>query len=57
MIATTTEADEYWHLHHSNYRNTLIYAHTTLRTLPTCDIRIGWGILSASAAGDFAELT
>jgi len=42
MMVNTTQADEYWHLHHSDWRNTLIYVHTILRTLPTCDIRLGW---------------
>ena len=30
--------EEYWHLHHSDRRNTLMYAHMTLRALSTCDI-------------------
>jgi len=29
-------ARKHWHLHRSDCRNTLIYAHTTLRTLPSC---------------------
>ena len=34
MIASTTSSDQYWHFHRSGSRNTLIYAHTTSRTLP-----------------------
>jgi hypothetical protein len=37
-------------------RNTLIYAHTTLCTLPTGDINIGSLKLLALEAGDFVEL-
>jgi hypothetical protein len=41
MIAATRYTDQYWHLHRSDCRNTLIYAHTTSRTLQTCGISIG----------------
>ena len=37
-------------------RKTLIYAHTTSRTLPTCDISLGSLTLTAPEAGDFVEL-
>jgi len=40
----------------SDCRNTLIYAHTTWRTLPTGDINIGSLKLLALEAGDFVEL-
>jgi hypothetical protein len=56
MIAATTSADEYWHLHRSEYRNTLIYAHTTSRTLPACDISLGSLTLPAPEVRDFVEL-
>jgi len=46
---------EYWHLHHSHCRNTLIYAHTTSRTLPTCDISLGSLIVAMVEARDFVE--
>jgi len=41
VTATATSADQYWHLHHSGLRNTLVYAHTASRTLPTFDISLG----------------
>ena len=40
----------------SDCRNTLIYAHTNSRTLPTCDISLGSITLPASEAGDFVKL-
>jgi len=46
---------EYWHLHPSDCRNTLIYAHTTSRNLPTCDMSIDSLIVAMREAGDFAE--
>jgi hypothetical protein len=49
-------SDQYWHLHRSDCRNILIYAHTTLRTVLTCDISLGSLTLPASEAGDFVEL-
>ena len=42
-----------WHLHRCDCRNTLIYAHTTSRTLPTCDISLDSITLPESEAGDF----
>jgi len=56
MIAATTKAGEYWHLHRSTYRNTVIYAHTTSRTVPTCNISLVLLMLPAHEAGDFVEL-
>ena len=53
VITTTTSADEHWHLHRSEYRNTLIYAHMTSPTLAPCDISLGSLILPAPQAGDF----
>ena len=41
----------YWHLNHSDCRNTLIYAHAISRTPSTCDMS-----LSVPEAGDFVEL-
>ena len=35
--------------------NILIYAHTTSRTLPTCDISLGSLTVAMPAAGDFVE--
>ena len=44
---------QYWHLHRSDCRNTLIYAHTTSRTLLTCDISLGSLTVVTPEAGDF----
>jgi len=33
-----------------------IYAHTTSRTLPMCDVSLGWLNLPAPEAGVFVEL-
>ena len=57
MTAAATQADQYWHLHRSDCRNTLIYAHTTSRARLTCDISLGLLTLHASEAGDVVELT
>jgi hypothetical protein len=46
---------QYWHLHRSDCRNILIYAHTTSRTLPTCDISLDSLTLPTSEIGDFVE--
>jgi hypothetical protein len=51
VITTATSADQYWHLHRSDCRNTLIHAHTTSRALPTCDITLGWLTLPAPETG------
>jgi hypothetical protein len=56
MTTDATYADQYWHLHSSDYRYTLIYAHTTSRTLPICDVSIGSLTLSTPEAGEFVEL-
>ena len=37
-------------------RNTLFYAHTTSRTLPTCDINLDSLTLPTPEAGDIVEL-
>jgi hypothetical protein len=50
MIASTTQAEQYWHLHRSDCRNALIYAHfSDLDSLV-------WLTLPAPKAGDFMEL-
>jgi len=46
----------YWHLYHSNCRNKMTCAHTTLRNLPTCDNGLGSLTLPAPELGDFVEL-
>jgi hypothetical protein len=46
----------YWHLHHSACRKTLIYAHPTSRTLPTCYISLGSLTLPAPEPGVFVEI-
>jgi hypothetical protein len=56
MIAASTYADKYWHLYRSDCRTTLIYAHTTSRVLPACDISLGSLTLPAPEAGDAVEL-
>ena len=43
MIAAAASADQYWYLHRSDCRNTLIYTHTISRSLPTCDFTCTWG--------------
>ena len=40
VIRERNGPQEYWHLHTSDRRNTLMYVHTTSRTLPTCDMSI-----------------
>ena len=44
------------HVHRYEWRNTLIYAHTTSWTLPTCDVSLGTITLPAPEAGNFVEL-
>lgn len=44
------------HLHGCDCRSTLIYVHTTLRTLPNCDDSLGSLTLSPSEVEDFVEL-
>ena len=56
MIAVTMQADKYWHLQIYDCRNTLIYAHTTTRTVPTCDISLVSLKLPLPEAGDFVKL-
>jgi hypothetical protein len=56
LLPQSRDSSCYWHLHRSDCRNTLIYAHTTSRTLPTCDMIVGSLTLSSSEAGDFVEL-
>jgi hypothetical protein len=48
-------ADKFWHLYRSDCRNTLIYAHTTSRRLPTYDIGLWPLTLLAPEAGDFVK--
>jgi len=54
--AAAMQADQYWLLHRSDCRNTLIYAHTASRNLPTCDIGLGPLTLPALQEGEFLEL-
>jgi len=48
-IAVAMPADKFQHLHCSNCRNTMIYMHTNLHTLPVCDISLGSLILPVAA--------
>jgi len=43
------------HHHHFDCTTTLIYAHTTSRTVPTCDVRLGSQTVAMPEAGDFVE--
>jgi hypothetical protein len=36
-------------------RNTLVYAHSNSRTLPTCDMGLGSLTVATSEAGDFVK--
>jgi len=47
------DQQEYWHFLPSDYRSTLIYAHTTLRTLPTSDMSLGSLNVGIPEAKDF----
>ena len=55
MCLPPKNPQEYWHLQLPGCRNTLIYAHTTSRTLPTCDISLGSPTVAVPEAGDFVE--
>jgi len=46
---------ECWHIRSSDRINALIYAHTTSRTLPTCDISLDSLTVIIPEAGDFME--
>jgi len=46
---------KYWHLYRCDFRSTLIYAHTTLRTPPTCNTRSGLRTVGVPEAGDLVE--
>ena len=48
-------ADQYWHLHRSDCRNTLTYTHA-FSTLPICDTSLGSLTLPVHEVGDFVEL-
>ena len=56
VTAAATLSDQYWHPHRSDCSNTLILAHTTSRTLQTCDISLDSLTIPAPEAGDFLEL-
>ena len=56
VTAAATQADQYRHRHRSDCTSTLIYAHTTSRTAPTCDVSLGSLTLPAPEAGDFVDL-
>ena len=52
----STFAHQHWHLHPSDCRITLNYAHKNLRAVPNCDMSIGSLKLPAPEAGNFVEL-
>jgi hypothetical protein len=41
VTAGAKQADEFWHLHRSDCRDTLIYVHKNSRILPTCHMSLG----------------
>jgi hypothetical protein len=47
--------DDYWHLHLLILRNTLIYAHKTSRTFPTCGNNLDLLRMHAPEAEDAVE--
>ena len=55
MLSTDNKKrpQDYWYLHSSGCRNTLIYAHTNSRILPTCHISLGSLTVGMPEAGDF----
>ena len=56
MITAATSEEQYWHLHRSECRNTLTYAHKTSSAVSYCDINVGSLNLPEPEAGDFEEL-
>ena len=56
MIAGDAKAEEYWHVHRSDCRNRLIYAHTNLHTLPACNMSLGSQTLPEPEARDVMQL-
>jgi len=56
VSAVTILADQYCYLHRSDYRHTLIYAHTISRTLAICDISLGSLTLPSPEARGLMEL-
>jgi len=56
VIAADKQADQYWHLHRSDCRNTLTYTYTASRTVPTFDVSLGTLTLPTPEVGDFLEL-
>jgi hypothetical protein len=49
VIRARTSQQEYWHC------TALVYTHTTLRTLPACDMSLGSLTVAMPQAGDFVE--
>jgi len=56
MIAAATSADQYWHIHRSDYRKILIYPHTSSPMLSIFYIIVGTLMLSAPEFRNFVEL-
>ena len=56
LIAAATYTEGLWNLHPSDFRNTLIYAHTTSRLFPDCDISLRPLTLVVSEGGGFWNL-
>jgi len=56
MNTAATSAEQYWHIHRSDCRTTLISPHTSSAILPTFDIIVGTLMLSAPESREFVEL-
>jgi len=56
VITAVMQADQYWHLHRSACRNTLIYKHTVSYTILTCNIGLGSLTLPTPRAGELLVL-
>lgn len=55
VIRTRKGPQEYWHLRGRDCRNTLTFAHTTSRILPTSDMSHGSPTVAVLEARDFVE--
>ena len=56
MTPANTYANKYWwHLHHSDCRNTLIYMHVTSHSVTIYDIGLDSLASLVPEAGDFVE--
>jgi len=56
MIPVATSADQYWHIHRSDCRKTLIYPHTSSPMLSIFDIILNTLMLSAPESRNIVKL-